>query len=136
MIGSNSKLFSIILISLLGLSGLLYLLFVFGAIDSGLLINWCFVLFGIAVLVAIVFPAIGMARDFKKSLRSIIGVGVLLVIFGLGMMLATDETYKVGELVVEGGVSQKAEAGLITFYVMIVIAIGTILYTEFSKAFK
>ena len=132
----SSKLYSIILSSLLGLSGLLYVLFIGGIIGEALLINWCYLLLIIAGAVSVVFPIIAMAKDFKKSKNSLIGIGVLVLIFVLGMLMSSDESYNVGGSVVEGSVSQYSEAGLITFYVMITLAVIAIIYTEISKAFK
>lgn len=136
MIGSNSKLYSIVLFGLLGVSVLLYILFILGAVDSGLLLNWGFLLMGIAAIVAVVFAIVGMAKDIKKASRSLISIAVLALIFGIGMGIASDETYKMGESVVASNVSQRSEAGLITFYVMIILAVVAIIYTEISKAFK
>lgn len=136
MIGVNQKLYSIILFSLLGISGLLFILFMSGAVGEGLMLNWCFLLFGIAALAAVVFPVIGMVKDFKKAKGSIIGVALLFVFFIVGYVMSTDESYTIGESVIDGMTSKYSEAGLITFYIMIVLAIAVIIYTEISKAFK
>jgi len=136
MIGQNSKLYSTILLGLLGLSGLLYILFVLEMVSEGVMLNWCFLLLGIATLVAVVFPILGMAKDLKKAKSSLIGVGVLAVIFIVSYVMSTAEPYISGELVIDGSVTKASEAGLIMFYIMIFLAIGAILYTEISKAFK
>ena len=136
MLGVTSKLYSIILISLLSLSAVLYLLFIAEIISHGLLLNWCAILFVVATLSSVVFPIIGMAKDFKKAINSLIGIGALLLIFIVGYVMSSGEVYAIGDRVVEGTVSKLSEAGLYTFYVMIVLAIGTIIYTEISKAFK
>ena len=136
MLGSNSKLFSIILASLLGLSGLLYVLFVAEIIDEGILINWCYALLIVSGAVSVVFPIIAMAKDFKKSKNSLIGIGILVLIFVVGMVTASDESYTVGGNLIDGSVSKYSEAGLITFYVMIALAVVAIIYTEISKALK
>jgi len=136
MLGVNSKIYSIILISLLGLSAVLYILFAFEVVSHGLLLNWCMVLLLLAALSALVFPLIGMVKDFKKAINSLIGVGALIVIFIIGYTMSNEEVYTIGERVVEGTVSKLSEAGLFTFYAMIILAVGTIIYTEISKAFK
>ena len=133
---TNSKLYSIILYALIGISAILYLLFAAEVVPHGLLITWCYVLFVLAAASAVVFPILGMVKDFKKAINSLIGVGALIIIFFIGYAMSTDEAYKIGERVVEGVASQRSEAGLITFYVMIFLAIGTIVYAEISKAFK
>jgi hypothetical protein len=136
MPNSNSKIYSIILLALLGVSAILYLLFAAEIVSHGLLLNWCYLLFGLAAAAAVVFPIMGMVKDFKKAVNSLIGVGALIVIFFIGYALSTDEAYKIGERVVEGVASKRSEAGLVTFYVMFFLAIGTIIYAEISKAFK
>ena len=136
MMGINPKIYSALLYALMGISGLLYILFALEVVSEGIMLNWCFLLFGIAALVAIVFPLIGMVKDFARAKNSLIGVAALVVIFVIGYALSTDEAYKIGERVVEGAISQRSEAGLITFYVMIAVAIVAIIYTELSKAFK
>ncbi|HAW52528.1 MAG TPA: hypothetical protein DCX54_09420 [Flavobacteriales bacterium] len=111
-------------------------MFAFEVISHGLLLNWCYVLFVLAALSALIFPLVGMAKDFKKAINSLIGVAVLIIIFGVGYSLSSGEAYTIGDQVVEGTMSKLSEAGLYTFYVMILLAVGTIIYTEISKAFK
>lgn len=132
----NSKIFNIVLISLLGISGLLYILFIMDVVTAGLLLNWCYLLLGAAVLVSIIFPLIVMVRNPKKAKSALIGVVALLVVFGIGYGLAGEETYKVGELTVGEAVSRRSEAGLIAFYILIFGAVAAIVYSEVSKAFK
>ncbi len=132
----SPKFYSIVLFSLMGVSALLFILFMLGAIGVTLMINWCYLLFGVAVLVAVVFPIVGMVKNFKSAKYSLIGVGALVVIYVIGLAVSTGESYSIGDRVVEGSVSQHSEAGLITFYTMIVLAVGSILYTEISKAIK
>ena len=132
----SPKFYSIVLFSLMGVSTLLFILFMLGAIGVTLMINWCYLLFGIAVLVAVVFPIVGMVKNFKSAKYSLIGVGALVIIYVIGLAVSTGESYSIGDRVVEGSVSQHSEAGLITFYTMIVLAVGSILYTEISKAIK
>ena len=135
MIG-NTRLYSILLFALMGISGLLYILFAFEVVSESVMLNWCFLLFGVAALVAIIFPVIGMVKDFNRAKNSLIGVGALVVIFLIGYFMSTEEAYNIGERVVEGTLSKRSEAGLITFYAMIAIAILAIIWTEVSKAFK
>ncbi|MEQ8324072.1 MAG: hypothetical protein RIC15_03860 [Vicingaceae bacterium] len=133
---TNSKIYSIILYVLMGVSAVLYLLFAAEVISHALLINWCYLLFIIAGSASLIFPIISMTKDFKKAMSSLIGIVALAVIFIVGYILSTDEAYKIGESIVEGTASKSSEAGLITFYVMIFLAIGSIIFAEISKAFK
>ena len=63
--GNNNKLFSIILIALLGLSAILSILFMVDVVSEGLLITWCYILLAIAALAAISFPIITMVQNPK-----------------------------------------------------------------------
>lgn len=135
---NNSKLYNIILFSLLGISAVLSVLFFFtdDVIGAGTMLNWCYVLLGIAVVAAIGFSIVTMAKDISKAKASLVGMGALIVIMGIGYLLSTDEAYQVGEEVVEGAVSKRAEAGLIGFYIMFLIAVGSIIFVELRKALK
>jgi membrane protease YdiL (CAAX protease family) len=135
MLGNN-KLFSIILFSLLGISALLSILFFVGAISADLLLGWCYTLLGAAALVSIVFPIAIMAKNPKKAKTALFGVIGLLVIFGIGYAMAGSETYQLGEVTIDAGASRRSEAGIIAFYILIIGAIGAIIYSEVAKAFK
>ena len=80
MIG-NTRLYSILLFALMGISGLLYILFALEVVSEGVMLNWCFLLLSIAGVVAVILPVIGMLKDFKRARNSLIGVGALVVIF-------------------------------------------------------
>ena len=133
----NSNLYSILLYALMGISSILFLLFMLtDLVGEGLMLNWAFLLLGASVLIAIVFSVLGMVKDFGKAKYSIMGTGALILIDVIWYVVSTDESYSIGERVVEGSASQQSEAGLITFYVMIILAVVAIVYTEVSKAFK
>jgi len=134
----NKKLFSIILISLLGLSALLSILFAFSAISEGVLITWCYILLAIAAIAAIVFPIITMAQNPKKAKSALIGILALVVVCGIGYALAGSEEHidLDGVLLADASASKISEAGLIAFYVLAIGAIGTIIFSEVSKIFK
>jgi hypothetical protein len=132
----NNKLFSIVLFSLLGVSALLSVLFFSGTISEGTILGWCYTLFGIAAVVSIVFPILVMAKNPKKAKTALFGIVGLLVVFGIGYAMASGETHTVGDLEIGESVSKRSEAGLIAFYILILGAIGAIIYSEVAKAFK
>jgi hypothetical protein len=135
---NNSKLFSIILVALLGLSALLSFLFMFDVVSEGLLITWCYILLAIAAVSAIVFPLITMAKNPKKAKNALIGVVALLIICGLGYaMSGAEEHINIdGDLLADAATSKKSEAGLIAFYILAAGAIGSIIFAEVSKMLK
>lgn len=134
----DNKLYRIILIALLGLSAVLSVLFFVGAVSEGLLITWCYILFGIAALAAIVFPILNMVQNPKGAKNALIGVVALVVVFGLGYALAGSEEFFThdGNLLADAATSKKSEAGLIAFYIMGAAAIGAVVYAEVSKMLK
>lgn len=134
----DNKLFSIILIALLGLSAVLSVLFFAGAVSEGLLITWCYVLLGLAAVTAIVFPVVTMAKNPKGAKSALIGVVALVVVFALGYAMAGSEEFYTldGNLLADSATSKKSEAGLIAFYIMGAAAIGAVVYAEVSKMLK
>ena len=136
--GNNNKLFSIILMALLGLSALLSILFFAGVVTEGLLIAWCYVLFGIAVIVALAVSVMGMVQNPKKAKNALIGGGILLAICLIGYFVSGDEVHmnQDGETLADAGMSQLSEGGLISFYILVVVAVGAIIFAEVSKAIK
>lgn len=134
----DNKLYRIILIALLGLSAVLSVLFFVGAVSEGLLITWCYILFGIAALAAIVFPILNMVQNPKGAKNALIGVVALVVVFGLGYALAGSEEFFThdGNLLADAATSKKSEAGLIAFYIMGAAAIGAVIFAEVSKMLK
>jgi len=133
---SNQRIFNIVLYSLMGLSAILCLMFFFGALDAGQILAWCYILFGAAIAVSVVFPIIVMAKDPKKAKSALIGIAGLGIIFAIGYGMAGSETYKVGEEMIGEAVSRRSGAGLISFYILIILAIAAIVYSEISKALK
>jgi len=136
--GDNSKLFSIILGSLLGLSALLSILFAFDVVSEGLLITWCYALIGIAVVKTLGFSIVEMVLNPKKAKSALIGVGVLVVICVVSYFMSSNEVHSNmdGDILADAGTSKVSEGGLIAFYILGVIAIGTIVFSEVSKMFK
>lgn len=134
----NNKLFSIILYVLLGLSAVLSILFFADIVSEGMLINWCYILLGIATLAAIVFPIIEMAQNPKNAKNALIGIVGLLVVFAIGYFTASNEqVFDAGaKLLADESTSQWSEAGLNAFYILGVGAIGVIIFSEVSKIFK
>lgn len=136
--GDNNKLFSIILGALLGLSALLSVLFAFDAVSEGMLITWCYALIGIAVVATLGFSLLGMVTNPKKAKNALIGVGVLVVICAISYVMSGNEVHSdlEGTVLADAGTSQLSETGLIAFYVLGALAIGSIVFAEVSKMFK
>lgn len=135
---ANNKLFSIILGGLLGLSALISVLFAFDVVSEGMLITWCYLLLGVATITAVVFPIMSLAKDLKKAKIALMGIGGLVLLCVISYVLAGSEELMDmnGAVLADSSTSKLSEAGLICFYFLGAIAIGSIIYTEVSKTFK
>ncbi len=132
-----SKILTILLYSLMGISVLLGVLFYADAIDSEFLIYWCYTLFFIGALAAIVFPIIQMAKNPIAAKSALIGVGALVVVFGISYVLAGDEMLdKYAGFISGPEASKRVSAGLISFYILALGAIVATLYSGVTKMFK
>jgi uncharacterized membrane protein YuzA (DUF378 family) len=134
----NNKIFSIILYALLGVSALLSVLFFLDVVSEGMLINWCYILLGIAAVSAIIFPVITMAQNPKNAKNALIGIVGLAVVFAIGYAMAGNEEVfdASAKLLADESTSQLSEAGLNAFYILGLGAIGVIIFSEVSKIFK
>lgn len=134
----DNKIFKIVFMALLGVSALLSILFMAGVVSEGLLINFCYLLMGVAAVSAIVFSVLNMVKNPKKAKNALIGIVALLVICGLGYAMGGSEIYTDidGKELADAATSKKSEGGLIAFYILAFLAIGSIVFAEVSKMFK
>lgn len=97
-----------------------------------------YILIGLGVVLAVVFPLIQSFSNPKALIRAGIGVVAILVIFGLGYALSTgDLNAKFLQSGVDTeGLSQTIGGMLKMVYLMMGIAVIGIVYTEFHKAVK
>ncbi len=104
-------------------------------INIGLYVSY--VLMGIAMLAAIVLPLINSLDDTSSLIRGGIGVGIVLVLYLISWAISGNEVidayikWDIGE-----GISKAIGGALIMMYILFIVAIGGIIYTEISKAIK
>lgn len=92
----------------------------------------------LAAIAAIVFPIVNSIGEPKTLIKSGIGLGVLIVIFGISWGLSGSDfsAVQASEYGMDAGLS-KFVGGLLTMmYLLTGIAIIGIVYTEFSKIIK
>ncbi len=96
-----------------------------------------YTLIAIAVGSAIVFPLIQGIQNPKSLVKSLMGVGALVVLFIIGYALSSSAvTTTWAAKGITENVSKLVGAGLIMFYIVLVIAALALIYSEISKAFK
>ena len=91
-----------------------------------------YIALAIAAIAAIVFPVMFMFQDLKKAKWAFIGIGAMAVIFLICYALSSGEA---SERISEGQ-SRIVEASLFTFYIMLFVAIASVLYSTVSSYFK
>ena len=82
----NSNILAYGLMTLMGISGLLVLIFAFTDTSKDdtfvdILIYWGYLLIFVPTVASIVFPVIAMISDIKGTMGTLIGIGGLVAIF-------------------------------------------------------
>ena len=131
------KIITTSLYAMMGISALLSILQIMGFTGEAMVISWCYLLVVIAAVAAIAFPMIRMVSDFQSAKNSLMGVGVLFVVFGLAYALASSEILPSFENYVKDAGKVKMIGGsIIAFYILAVGAIGSVIYSEVSSMLK
>lgn len=103
--------------------------------DIGLYISYALIL--IALAAAVVLPLINALKSPKDLLKSLMGIGALVVIFLISFGLSGSEvTAKYIAQGVGEGSSKLIGAGLTMFYIVFFVAILGIVFSEINKALK
>ena len=104
-------------------------------LDIGLYIFY--VLLFIAVAAALIFPLINSIREPKALIRTGAAIAAILVLFGISYGLSYST---LSRNAISFGLSESTvkliSAGLIMFYIVLVLAILALIYSEISKALK
>lgn len=108
-------------------------------IDFGLYA--AYVLIGICILAAIALPLVNSISDPRSLLKIGGGVIALLLIIFIGYALSTSETTRIGTtaMVDQGlgdGIVKWISGGLIAMYILLALAVVSIVFTEISGIFR
>lgn len=105
---------------------------------AGFGITITFLLGVIAAGTAIIFPIVYMISHPKSAVQALIGIGLILVAFGLGYALSGDEILKTYEDVgfTSPTASKFVGGALKMMYITIAAVMGATVYAEVRKLFK
>lgn len=151
-----NKIIRIILIVLFSVSALIILFYYAGGKDTielaaagkietypkftNVLIIWSYILTGLAVGLTIIFPVIQMVSNPKNAKKGLIGILALVVVLGIAYLFASDEVLGITnlELVKYDVPSTLKYAGMMinSIYILAIIAIVSMVYSEVAKVFK
>lgn len=99
---------------------------------EGTFIGLSYLLLGIALVAALAGTVMTAISNPKKLVGSAIGIGAMIVIFVLSYILASDEVMKsYGDITAT--TSKMVGAGLFTFYILLVLAVLSIIYAGISR---
>ena len=102
-------------------------------IDIGLYTLYALMI--IALGSVIIFPIVHAIGSPKAMVRSAVGIGIIAVLFGVSYAISGSEvTLKAAAAGVDASSSKMIGAGLLMFYVVLALAIISIIYSEINTA--
>ncbi|MFO7842615.1 MAG: ABC-2 transporter permease [Bacteroidales bacterium] len=142
-----SKILRIVLIILLAVSAVLGILFYAGGEDvsgqpvyTNTFIGWAFILAGIAVAFAVIFPIFQMFKNPKAAVKGLLGLLVVAVVVFIAYAVSSGEELGITnpELMQYDvpGTLKYAGTLLNSAYLLAGLAILSMIYSEVSKMFK
>ena len=136
---SINKIVSIISYVLIGISVILGVLFYGEVITEEPFIIWAYILLGLATAITLIFSVVNIFQskeNAKKSLVSIIVIGVLLLISFLLASPSIPHFFGYEEFNITHGVSRFVGTGLYMTYICGALAVLSIIYSEISSAIR
>lgn len=104
----------------------------------GIILTWTYILAAIAVLAVIVFPFLNIAQNPKAAMRSLIGLGIVIVVVGVSFALSSAEPIMLSNKEIADNPTdlRLTDAGLYTTYFAMVAAIIVTIYGEIRNSLK
>ena len=105
-------------------------------VEIGLKLTYA--LLAIGIIAAIVLPLYqAVTSDPKSLVRGAIGVGFILIIYLIGYSISSNEVTPVyTEFGVDATISQLVGGLLVSMYLLMIVAVVGIVFTEISKILK
>ena len=103
-------------------------------VDFGLPITY--IVFAVALLSAVAFPAVQLFQDVKKAITALVGVVGLAVLYLLCYAVAKSEPLILTDETISAETMKFVEANLFMTYITFSIALIAIIYSAVSQYFK
>lgn len=100
---------------------------------------YAYIIFAIALVLAVVFPVINIVSNPRGAMRTLIGLGAMIVIFGASYLLASDAPVPnpaENGFFTNPAMLKLTDVGLYSAYAILAIAILVILWGEIRSAVK
>tara|TARA_B100001250_G_C19351905_1_gene593794 strand:+ start:170 stop:511 length:342 start_codon:yes stop_codon:yes gene_type:complete len=102
-------------------------------IDFGLILTYCLVIG--AMILCVVSPILQMKSNSKKTKKMIMPIIALVLVITISLFIASNEVLpaytNANGMLISSSLSKLVGGSLITFYLLSLIAIGSVLYSEF-----
>jgi peptidoglycan/LPS O-acetylase OafA/YrhL len=137
--------------AILGVLGVIFLFRIMGAGDDQIkmdasmgdyssvspLITLALLILSIAVIVTLIFSILNLASDTKKLKKALITSGLFLLVVAIayGLSDGVETPMKDGEILSASG-SKLVETGILSFYMLIIIAFASMMFSGIKKIFK
>lgn len=99
---------------------------------------WGYILVLLSAAMALIMPLFGIAQDPKKAVKSLLGLGLLVVIFLVSYGMASDAPIKLASGKTFDNTSQLifSDTSLYAMYIMFGCVVLSLVVTEIYKAVK
>lgn len=103
-----------------------------------LMLVWSFVMIVLTIALTVIMPLITVFQNPKSAVRSLIGLGLIVVVFLISYALATDDpiTLASGKVIDDSFELKFSDTALWATYIAFAGVILSILYGELYKVFK
>lgn len=103
-----------------------------------LMLVWSYALIFLTIGLTIIMPLIGLLQDPKAALRSMIGLGAIVLVFGVSYALSSAEPIKLASGAMMDNVTalRFSDTALYAMYISFSAVIVSILGSEIYKSFK
>lgn len=126
-----AKILNYVKIGLVSLSTLIVVLFTTDSISLDALINFSLGLVVLLVAATIITAGINTIENPKSSFVFLIGLATLIIFYFIGLGMSTESINPKTGIVIPG--SKQAEAGIYTFYFLVLTAVGVILLSSVKR---
>lgn len=108
------------------------------AMGAGVMLWYAYIVFGIGIVVALIFPLINIIKNPKGASRSLIGLGIMVLIILISYFMSSTAPVpnSAGGFFTEPFPLRLADIGLYSGYIMLVLAFLAIIAGEIKSAFK
>ena len=134
----QAKFLSILLYVVMGISALLGIVFYAGGVSENTLLIWAYILLAATAAIAVIGPVILFAQNPAKAKSSLIGIGALVVIFGIAYAFASGDISSAvySKFEVTESASKQVGSLIIGTYILGIITIGIAIVSSLLNAFK